>query len=783
MVSRQGIRGAVLALCLVIACAQQMSYNKEQKVQAENELFCNDVNMTMFFNKTALDERFHSDGTNNRPYRIYYDGHRNIKGCYMDKSFDRNIVPQSDYDKKYEGVDMTLFNNTWCSKEFENGFYMEHKRCISFIRTFNESWCEESFMDGMFVNHTWCQYNFSQINYTWCEKDYQNGAFRDHPRCQDYAKLDFKNFNATIWCSEDFYDNLLGGTGLHPFCFTYFRSTNITASWCKKDYQYKDFKVGVFYDHPRCHFLRSYKLEEFKETWCNENFEGGLFKDHHFCQVNFADVNSTWCNKSYRDGEFMEHPKCHTWLNFDPTTFKESMCNTSYFDGLFMDHVFCRYNNSNINASFCSNHFEEGMFLKHPFCIRLYNDYDFYNFDYKIICSSGSEDKTFIEHALCTSKFFLYNITEFNKTWCSSKYENGIFLEHPFCQQLFVRTNFDNFEYLWCSMDYEDGIYLEHPKCKDVKANQTTFYRVQNEARFDDSVFLASPYDRCGINVYSDDDFITFNQTIVIVYGDDSPNDNNLIQREEKDYYHFMCKRNRTIVEKLFGGGYFNTTFRQEGRREDNATRAFELSLSHANMEDQRQDIYQLGDYIKFRLKSHTSYENVKAVVQQCWTTSDGYNDKKYMLIDNRCTHDQNTFWMSQNRSMSEFKVEAFRYLGAVRNSIYMECHVRMCTMDDKSSQCDFCDDKENARNRRSADEEESKENLQTVKSPVFYIIERPQAPVPVQENSSAFTGTNGTIVIILLSAMVFIGFVLIIKKFFFTPTTLQNKAMLLERA
>ena len=73
-------------------------------------------------------------------------------------------------------------------------------------------------------------------------------------------------------------------------------------------------------------------------------------------------------------------------------------------------------------------------------------------------------------------------------------------------------------------------------------------------------------------NESADNDYITFNQTIVVVYGDDSNNNNkdsNLIEREEKDYYHFMCRRNRTIVGKLFGGGYFNTTFRQEGRRED----------------------------------------------------------------------------------------------------------------------------------------------------------------------------------------------------------------------
>ena len=55
----------------------------------------------------------------------------------------------------------------------------------------------------------------------------------------------------------------------------------------------------------------------------------------------------------------------------------------------------------------------------------------------------------------------------------------------------------------------------------------------------------------------SNSDFIIYNQTIVVVYGDDT---NSMIQRKEFDYYNFMCKKNRTIIEALEGGGFFNTS-------------------------------------------------------------------------------------------------------------------------------------------------------------------------------------------------------------------------------
>merc|ERR1719378_545852 len=86
----------------------------------------------MFFNKTALDERHKMNGMNNRPYRIYFQNYRNTQGCYMDKTFDRNIVSQSDFDKMFEKYNMSMYNNSWCSQDYENGVFLKHPKCITF---------------------------------------------------------------------------------------------------------------------------------------------------------------------------------------------------------------------------------------------------------------------------------------------------------------------------------------------------------------------------------------------------------------------------------------------------------------------------------------------------------------------------------------------------------------------------------------------------------------------------------------------------------------------------
>merc|ERR1719334_807928 len=101
---------------------------------------------------------------------------------------------------------------------------------------------------------------------------------------------------------------------------------------------------------------------------------------------------------------------------------------------------------------------------------------------------------------------------------------------------------------------------------------------------------------------------------------------------------------------------------------------------------------------------------------------------------------DGSTFWMSQNRSMTQFKVEAFRYLGENKNAIYMECAVRMCMDNDNKTNCQFCPDSSNVRNRRNVDETSlvHDENVRIIKSPVFYIIDTRQSPTGTQSESSS---------------------------------------------
>ena len=92
-----------------------------------------------------------------------------------------------------------------------------------------------------------------------------------------------------------------------------------------------------------------------------------------------------------------------------------------------------------------------------------------------------------------------------------------------------------------------------------------------------------------------------------------------------------------------------------------------------------------------------------------------------------RCVKDQGTHWISQNRTTSSFRVEAFRYFGESQDSIYMQCAIRMCLMDDYSSECQYCGNNA-GRQRRDNDDEIraaaiSNKQILYVKSPVFFIL------------------------------------------------------------
>ena len=72
---------------------------------------------------------------------------------------------------------------------------------------------------------------------------------------------------------------------------------------------------------------------------------------------------------------------------------------------------------------------------------------------------------------------------------------------------------------------------------------------------FNPKIYIGIAYatEMCGIGIHADDDYIFYNGTVVVTYGE-NPNTN--IVREEYDNYHVTCLRNRTVEEKLNGDSY-----------------------------------------------------------------------------------------------------------------------------------------------------------------------------------------------------------------------------------
>merc|ERR1712038_941165 len=101
---------------------------------------------------------------------------------------------------------------------------------------------------------------------------------------------------------------------------------------------------------------------------------------------------------------------------------------------------------------------------------------------------------------------------------------------------------------------------------------------------------------------------------------------------------------------------------------------------------------YKLGDFIKFVLQSNTDRYEVLAVIQRCWATSDG-SANEYALIQNRCTLEPGTAWLSApTQTKHEFRVEAFRYLNVMGQAVHVECLVRVCLdKDSGAAECQLC--------------------------------------------------------------------------------------------
>lgn len=299
--------------------------------------------------------------------------------------------------------------------------------------------------------------------------------------------------------------------------------------------------------------------------------------------------------------------------------------------------------------------------------------------------------------------------------------------------------------------------------------NSTNIVGMSQVTNFAQSIWIKANFSsECGLQEIQTPDYIKYNQTVVITYGKNPPG--RLIRREEYDHYQVSCLRNRTVQQKL-KGEYFNATFRKQGNDEKNSSIDFNMELTHSNMLGRRLTEYKLGDLIKFELNfTSAATANLKAIIQSCWTTSNGIS-KKYSLINNRCPTDPGTKYLQVGQLSSSWKTEAFRYLNGLSSRVYVECEVRVCKSSDYSRACMFvpC---QNTRKRREVFNEPSLKSSEMVviKSPVFFIVDKDQ-PIDVSPAStnSPVSSTNGTIIIVLLSALILIIGAAVIKKIFFS--------------
>lgn len=307
--------------------------------------------------------------------------------------------------------------------------------------------------------------------------------------------------------------------------------------------------------------------------------------------------------------------------------------------------------------------------------------------------------------------------------------------------------------------------------CVIDKENSTNILQMSQVTQYHKAIYVKANFSsECGLQEIQTPDYIKYNQTVVITYGENPSG--GLIRREEYDYYHVSCIRNRTVQQKL-KGEYFNATFREQGKDEKNTSIKFNMVLVHSNMLGRRLIEYKLGDLIKFELNfTSAATSNLKAVIQNCWTTSNGIS-KKYSLINNRCPTDHGTKFLQKGQLTSSWKTEAFRYLSEPSSRVYVECEVRVCKSSDISGPCSYPQCKYTPlRKRREVSTEPSitSNEMSVIKSPVFFIVDKDE-PIDVSpaSTSSPVGGTNGTIIIVLLSVLIFIIGVVVIKKIFFS--------------
>jgi len=306
------------------------------------------------------------------------------------------------------------------------------------------------------------------------------------------------------------------------------------------------------------------------------------------------------------------------------------------------------------------------------------------------------------------------------------------------------------------------------------------------DSLIDDKLQIHASYKSCGIDVFQRGDDIVYNQTVLLTYG--SNPDSQLVYREEDITFAVECTKRRNSTVYLESLGHVNVTaietptFRKVG----NATFDIVFNRKTDNLfnETELSSALILGDTIYFELELKSQRKSLKISPQTCYATNARDSSQKYYLIQNRCPNkDDDTIKISNETSTNQlfhWEAESFRFFGP-SDAVYFACDVVVCESSNPTAACERCTSQSRRRRRDLESNNDDGKAEITVASPIFVLIDavapksqqkesinveasKDQNYSPSSQDSGIFSGTKGTIILI-LTVCIALAFTLVVVK------------------
>jgi len=293
------------------------------------------------------------------------------------------------------------------------------------------------------------------------------------------------------------------------------------------------------------------------------------------------------------------------------------------------------------------------------------------------------------------------------------------------------------------------------------------------------TLILEANFNECGIDIYQQNGFIVYNQTVLVSFGENPKS--SPVYRLEEVAFKVGCKKSNNLTVNL--DGYFNvtSTLKREVISVD-ANANFDIRLFRTQDDTYTQEEFSssltLGNMIYFKIQLSSVRNDLKISPQSCYATNTQNSAERYYLIQNKCENpSDSTVKISSQASPTIFqwKNEAFRFFNA-SDSVYITCNVFICESSTMVQACDRCG-QWSGRKRRGLDLTElgnnEKVETATIKSPIYILLDPVKlddyrtkfTPLQSKDETNLFAGVKGSIILVLSMLLVIIMATLLVKK------------------